>query len=130
MNIDYKILSKILSLRARKFLNNIIQEDQSCGVPGRTIHDNVHIIRSIIEYYSKFREPIGIAQWGQEKAFDRVNHEYLFKSLERFGFGLNFINWIKLLYRNATFGIRLNNVISDMIPFKSGVRQDCSLSSS
>jgi len=128
MNIDYKILSKVLSLRLRKVLHNIIHDNQTCGIPGRTIQDNVHIFRSIIEHYSRMRQPIGIVQWDQEKAFDRVNHEYLFESLKRCGFGLHFINWIKLLYTNATFRIKINNGISGTIPFESGVRQGCSLS--
>ena len=128
MNIDYKILSKVLSLRVRKILSNIIHQNQTCSIPERTIHDNVHTIRSIIEHYSRVREPIGLVQWDQEKAFDRINHEYLLETLRRFGFGPNFINWIKLLYSNATFRIKVNNSISNVIPFKSGVRQGCSLS--
>lgn len=53
MNVDYKIISKVLSLRLRKVLNSIIQLDQSCGLLGG----------SIIEHHSKIREPIGIIQW-------------------------------------------------------------------
>ncbi|CAF4543415.1 unnamed protein product [Rotaria sp. Silwood2] len=128
MNIDYKILSKVLSVRLRKVLHNIIHHNQTCGIPGRTIHDNVHTIRSIIECYSRNHEPIGVVQWDQEKAFDRINHDYLVELLRRFGFGRDFISWIKLLYTNATFRIKINNAISDSIPFKSGVRQGCSLS--
>ncbi|CAF3957632.1 unnamed protein product, partial [Rotaria magnacalcarata] len=128
MNIDYKILSKVLSIRLRKVLDQVIHIDQSCGIPGRTIHDNVHIIRSIIEYYSRHRDPIAIIQWDQEKAFDRINHVYLLETLKRLGFGSNYINWIKLLYLNATFKIKINNSITDPISFKSGIRQGCPLS--
>ncbi|CAF4810275.1 unnamed protein product, partial [Rotaria sp. Silwood2] len=77
---------------------------------------------------SRNHEPIGVVQWDQEKAFDRINHDYLVELLRRFGFGRDFISWIKLLYTNATFRIKINNAISDSIPFKSGVRQGCSLS--
>ena len=62
MNIDYKILSKVLSLRVRKILSNIIHHNQTCSIPERTIHDNVHTIRSIIEHYSRVREPIWLVQ--------------------------------------------------------------------
>ncbi|CAF4259501.1 unnamed protein product, partial [Rotaria magnacalcarata] len=87
-----------------------------------------HIIRSIIEYYSRHRDPIAIIQWDQEKAFDRINHVYLLETLKRLGFGSNFISWIKLLYLNATFKIKINNSITDPISFKSGIRQGCPLS--
>ncbi|CAF3489106.1 unnamed protein product [Rotaria socialis] len=71
MNIDYKILSKVLSIRLRKVLDQIIHLDQSYGIPYIEI------------------------QWDQEKAFDRINHVYLLETLKRLGFGSNFINWIK-----------------------------------
>ena len=84
MNIDYKILPKVLSIRLRKVLDQVIHVDQSCGIPGRTIHDNIHIIRS--------RDPIAIIPWDQEKAFDRINDVYLLETLKRSGVGSTFIN--------------------------------------
>lgn len=128
MNIDYKILSKVLSTRLRKVIGNIIHRDQSCSIPGRTIQDNIILIRSIIEYQRRIRDPIGIILWDMEKAFDRVNHQYLVGVLKAFGFTSNIINWIKLLYANGSFRIKLNNYISTSISFSSGVRQGCSLS--
>ncbi|CAF4559921.1 unnamed protein product [Rotaria socialis] len=128
MNIDYKILSKVLSTRLRKVLGNIIHQDQTCSIPGRAIHDNIYLIRSIIDYQQRIRDPIGLILWDQEKAFDRVNHRYLVGVLEAFGFGSEFISWVKLLYANGSFRIKINNSISIPISFNSGVRQGCSLS--
>ncbi|CAF0977242.1 unnamed protein product [Didymodactylos carnosus] len=128
MNIDYKILSKVLSQRLRKVIATIVHYDQSCSIPERNICDNVHLIRCIIEHYSRNKDPIGIILWDQEKAFDRINHQYLFAVLRIFGFGENFINWVKLLYTNATFRIKINESITKQIRFDCGVRQGCSLS--
>ncbi|CAF3744353.1 unnamed protein product, partial [Rotaria socialis] len=86
MNIDYKIITKVLSSRLKKVMNKIIHYNQTSGIPGRTIHDNIHLIRTIIDYHSRNRIPLGITMWDQEKAFDRVNHLYLFEVLRRFGF--------------------------------------------
>ncbi|CAF1592636.1 unnamed protein product [Didymodactylos carnosus] len=61
------------------------------------------------------RLPVALINWDQEKAFDRVNHKYLFEVLKVFGFGKNYISWI-------------NGLSTDDIPFESGVRQGCSLS--
>ncbi|CAF3448004.1 unnamed protein product [Rotaria socialis] len=128
MNIDYKIITKVLSSRLKKVMNKIIHYNQTSGIPGRTIHDNIHLIRTIIDYHSRNRIPLGITMWDQEKAFDRVNHLYLFEVLRRFGFGNNFIHMIKLLYTNSTFTIKFNNLLSEKLFFNSGIRQGCSLS--
>lgn len=130
MNTDYKILSKVFNNRLRKVIANIIHHNQTCSIPGRTIHDNIHLIRSVIEHQVRTKDPVGIIQWDQEKAFDRINHRYLIGVLQAFGFGNVFIQWVSLLYANGSFRIRLNDGISMPIAFQCGVRQGCALSGS
>lgn len=83
--------------------------NQTYCVPGRMINDNIHLIRSLIEDQKRLRDPIGIILWDYEKAFDKVEHEYLLAVLQAFGVGDSFISWISLLYSNSSFKIRLNN---------------------
>ena len=64
----------------------------------------------------------------QEKAFDRVNHNFLFKTMRDFGIGETFIDWIKLLYSNASAVLNINGFLSKPIPLNRGVRQGCPLS--
>ena len=128
MNLDYKILSKTLCNRLMPIMNQIIHHNQTYCVPGRMIHDNIHLIRSIIEHQQRIRDPFGIISWDQEKAFDRVDHGYLMAALRSFGFGNSFVKWIALLYKNSTFRIRFNGHLSSPINFRSGVHQGCALS--
>ena len=128
LNTDYKILSKVISLRLSKVIGDIVHTDQTCSIPGRTIHDNVHLIRNLIEYTNDKNMSAAIISLDQSKAFDRVSHEYLFKVLTKFGFGPQFISLVKLLYNNISSSVLVNGFISDKFPVLRSVRQGCSLS--
>ena len=64
----------------------------------------------------------------QEKAFDRVNHDILYKTMHAFGMGATFINWVRLIYSNATTRVKFNSFLSENIPLNRWVRQGCPLS--
>ena len=51
LNVDYKICSKVLSLRLSKVLEFIADPDQTCSVPGRKITSNLHILRDVLDLY-------------------------------------------------------------------------------
>jgi hypothetical protein len=128
LNCDYKILSKILSLRLRTVLDGIVHPDQTCSIPGRTIQDNVHLIRNLIEYVNAKNIPAAIISLDQSKAFDRVSHEYLFQVLHSFGFGPQFISLVKLLYTEIYSSVLVNGFVCREFSVKCSVRQGCSLS--
>ena len=64
----------------------------------------------------------------QEKAFDRVDHGMLFKTMKAFGIGQGFIRWVHQIYSNATTKIQINGHLSEKIPLNRGVRQGDPLS--
>ena len=128
LNIDYKIISKILTSRLSRVLPKIINTDQTCAVKGRSIFDNLHLIRNVIDYIDQKNLPVSFICLDQEKAFDRVSWEYMYSTLAAFGFDENFINWIKLLYTDISSSVIVNNFISPSFPIERGVRQGCSLS--
>ena len=63
-----------------------------------------------------------------EKAFDSVEYNFMFKTLEKFNFGEQFINMIKLLYNKPVFKIKNNGWISKSCEMKRGIRQGCPVS--
>lgn len=128
LNYDYKIISKSIANRLSRVLGLIIHEDQTCAVKGRTIFDNVHLLRNIFDYVNQKNLPCIFLNLDQEKAFDRVSYEFLFKCLRTYGFGENFIRWIKILYNNICSSVIVNNFISEPLKICRGVRQGCALS--
>ena len=127
MNADVKILTKLLSMRLVKVLPSIIHKSQT-AVYGRTIGNNIHIVRDIIDLVNKNDEEAALLFIDQEKAFDRVSHSFLYKILKKFGFGERFIHWVRLIYSNASTQINLNGFLTEKVPLKCGVRQGCPLS--
>lgn len=127
MNVDVKILTKLLSMRLVTVLPTIIHKSQA-AVYGRTIDSNIHMVRDIIDMVNKDDDEAALLFIDQEKAFDRVNHAFLYKVLRKFGVGDWFIHWVELIYSNASTRININGFFTGKIPLRCGVRQGCPLS--
>ena len=128
LNVDFKIISKVLSLRLGKVLPYIIGLDQTCAVKGRSIQDNVHLLRNVVDYCNGKNMGCMLINLDQSKAFDRVSHQFLFKALHAFGFGPTFIKWVQTLYTSCRSRVEVNGFLSEAFPVTRGVRQGCSLS--
>lgn len=77
LNTDYKILAKIFANRLR-VIPHIVTTNQAYGILGRDIPDTVTSIRDLIWYMKKKKGDGFLFSIDLEKAFDRVEHKYLF----------------------------------------------------
>lgn len=111
LNTDFKILAKMLANRLKKVLPGLITTNQAYSIIGREITDTVSNIRDKISYMIENKKEGYIISLDLEKAFDRVEHDYLFELLEHFGFGNNFIRWIRVLYKGAISFIKCNGFL-------------------
>eukprot|EP00061_Rhincodon_typus_P016410 g44608.t1 len=127
LNTDYKIFAKVLASRLASVLVQMIHPDQSYMVPGRRIHDNVHLVWDLIHFCQQTGLPIAFLSLDQEKAFDRFNHEYLFCTLWAFVFRTQFVVQIRLLYSAAECLLKVNGSLTVPIRFGRGVHQSCLL---
>lgn len=125
---DLKILSKTIANRLKKLIGTVVHMDQTYCIPGRSIFDNLFFIRDFLSVNDICDFNVGMVSLDQEKAFDRVDHTLLFKTLEAFGFGPVFISYIQLLYSNIFSILKVNNGLSQPFPVCRGIRQGCALS--
>lgn len=128
LNVDYKILAKIITERMNLCLPKILHPDQKGFVPTRRLEDAVIKTRCLIEYCHSHQEPKYMILLDQEKAFDRVSREYMHQIIEKFNFPPLIKQTIKAMYAETTANVSVNGYNSKKVHLKSGVRQGCPLS--
>ena len=127
-NYDYKILTIILARRLQCIMQNLIAKDQTGYIKNRYIGVNARIVCDIIDLCEKNRKPGAMLCLDFEKAFDSLNWDFMFSALEKYGFGSNFIKWIRILYEQNSFCIKNNGYLSKESTMERGVRQGCAVS--
>jgi hypothetical protein len=75
--VDYKLLSKAFADRLREVMEQSIHRDTTYCVPGRSMVDNFYLIRDVLEVSKSIDIGTGLISLDQEKAFDPVEHNFL-----------------------------------------------------
>ena len=97
LNVDYTILTKLLSIRIKTVLNELISVDQVRFLKDRNIGEAIRMIDDIINHTSVNEIPGYMMIIDFEKAFDSVSHTFLQKVLFTFGFGPSFCRWVETI---------------------------------
>lgn len=112
LNVDYKIASRAIAGRLLKVIHLVVDKDQTCGVPGHFIGENVALLRDVVDFASFSGTQVAVLSLDQEKAFDCVDWSFMRTTLSAMGFGPSFISWVDLFYHCVQSSINLNGYLS------------------
>jgi ribonuclease HI/exonuclease III len=127
-NTSYKILAKVIANRLKNILPNIVPENQGGFIKGRQIADNIVLVQEALHTSLGKKDKGMIIKLDLANAFDRVNHNFLFAVMKKFGFDESFVNWIRACINSPWIAPMVNGRATRFFKASRGLRQGCPLS--
>jgi exonuclease III len=130
LDCTYKIFANILANRLKEIIyeTRLINNSQNGFVKGKTIHQKIFNLISIIKHAKINDRDLWIAYLDITKAYDTVSHSALAITLEKSGFPTPFVTLVNNLYKNNTARIITSHGLTNHVHILRGVKQGCPLS--
>ncbi|KAG7543957.1 Reverse transcriptase domain [Arabidopsis thaliana x Arabidopsis arenosa] len=126
-NVGYKVIPKVLSLRLKKLLPDLISETQSAFVAGRLITDNILIAQEnfhALRTNPACRKKFMAIKTDMSKAYDRVEWSFLRALMLKLGFAQRWVDWIICCISSVSYKVLINGSPRGIIRPSRGIRQD------
>ena len=123
LNVDYKIIEKVLANRIKPVLFEVIHDNQKGFMKGRHISVNIRKVLDLMSLIENSGEPGIVLQIDFEKAFDRCHIPSLLQTLKIFGFPQEYVQWIEILYQGAHSKVVNKGYLSNYFEVSRSVKQ-------
>jgi hypothetical protein len=123
LNCSFKIFTKAVTNRYAKIMNRLISQCQFAFIRGRFILESVVTAHEVIHEIHSKKEQGLVFKIDYEKAYDKVNLDFLYEVLSARGFSAKFIGMIRQITQNGSVGVKVNEVEGEFFLTGKGVRQ-------
>lgn len=101
LNVDYKIVARMMALRAKPKLQKLIDHDQTGFLQGCNIAHNLRTVLDIMQIARDRKLQMIIITMDWEKCVDKISHQAIDRAFEYFNFGPKFRANIQTLFRDS-----------------------------
>ena len=128
LNCDLKLVSKAVNNRLQPALASLIDVMQTAFLAGRDAADNVLYHQALTEWLHASQQPAALLLLDIEKAYDRVDRDWLLAVVAAMGFGPMIQRWVRLLTADSMSSVVVNGHRSLPFPVRTGLPQGSTLS--
>ena len=123
LNLDYKLIEKVLANRMKLALYSVINEDQVGFMAGRHACTNIRRILELVDLTVDNDIPGVVLSIDFMKCFDYLEIDALIQALKYFQFGESFIQWVKVIYNNPVSCVTNQGEVSNWFKVSRCVKQ-------
>uniref|UniRef100_A0A8I6XWR9 Reverse transcriptase domain-containing protein n=1 Tax=Hordeum vulgare subsp. vulgare TaxID=112509 RepID=A0A8I6XWR9_HORVV len=119
----YKLITKVLTIRLEPHVDILFSRHQNAFIKNRDIMDGIMSLHEILHHtYAKNKKGI-VLKLDFEKAYDKVNWEFLLDCHSKRNFDPRWIDWIRRILVGGTISVKLNDEVGEYFQSAKGVRQ-------